>query len=72
MLNTHEKSTLAQQHENNKLSLNLSFFDVGPWRVVPLMLRMTVLFPGETKTCPRKPSALSSHPKGKLCASESG
>lgn len=59
-------STRAQQHEKSRLSLNLSFFDVGPWRVVPLIDSTTVELSGDRKTCPRNPSALSSHPKGKL------
>ena len=60
-------STRAQQHEKSRLSLNLSFFEVGPWRVVPLIESTTVALSGERKTCPRKPSALSSQPNGKLC-----
>lgn len=66
MLNIQERSTRAQQHEKRRLSLNLSFLDVGPCSVVPLILSTTVSLPGETNTCPRKPSAASSHPKGKL------
>lgn len=66
MLKIQERSTLAQQHEKSRLSLNLSFLDVGPLSVVPLMLSTTVEFPGERKTWPRKPSASSSHPNGKL------
>ena len=50
-----------------KLSLNLSFLDVGPWRVVPLMERTTVELSEERKTCPRKPSSESCQPNGKLC-----
>ena len=30
-----DKSTLAQQQEKSRLSLNLSLFDVGPWVSLP-------------------------------------
>jgi hypothetical protein len=47
--------------------LYLSFFDVGPFSVVPLMERIVVALSDERKTWPRKPSAASSQPNGKLC-----
>jgi len=56
----------AQQQEKRRLSLNLSFFEVGPWIVVPLMERIAVPLSGDRKTCPRKPTVGSSQPKGKL------
>jgi hypothetical protein len=49
------------------LSLYLSFFDVGPFSVVPLIDRIVVALSDERKTWPRKPSAASSQPNGKLC-----
>ena len=64
--NNQVMSTRAQQHEKSRLSLNLSFLEVGPFKVVPLIERMTVLLSADTKRCPLKPSAVSSHPKGKL------
>lgn len=59
-------STRAQQQEKSRLSLNLSFFDVGPCSVVPLIDKTTVLLSEDTNTCPLKPSASSSQPIGKL------
>lgn len=64
--NVQVMSTRAQQHEKSKLSLNLSFLEEGPWRVVPLIERMIVSLSEDTKTCPLKPSAVSSQPNGKL------
>jgi hypothetical protein len=62
----HEKSTRAQQHEKRRLSLYLSFFDVGPESVVPFIERIAVLLSEDKNTCPRKPTVESSQPKGKL------
>lgn len=62
--NIQEKSTIAQQQENSRLSLNLSFLLVGPCSVVPLIARIIVELSEDTKTWPRKPSAVSSQPNG--------
>lgn len=67
----HVQSTRAQQHENKRLSLRLSFLAVGPApprnaAEVPLMDRTIVELSDETKMCPRKPSASGSHPKGEV------
>lgn len=61
--------TLAQQHENNRLSFNLSLSGVGPPSPpnipleVPLMERTTVVLSVETNIWPLKPSASGSQPK---------
>jgi hypothetical protein len=64
--NIHVRSTRAQQHEKSRLSLSLSFFEVGPCNVVPLMDKMTVLLSDDLNKWPLNPSAVSSHPNGKL------
>lgn len=51
----------------HRLSLYLSNLEVGPWIVVPLIDRTTVLLSAARNTCPLKPSP-SSQPKGKLYA----
>ena len=66
----HVELTRAQQHENRRLSFNLSFDCVGPpppighMIEVPLTEMMTVELSGVAKMCPRKPSASGSQPNG--------
>lgn len=62
----HEKSTRAQQQENSKLSLSLSFLDVGPRSVVPFIDNTRVELSLERNTKPRNPTSSLSQPKGKL------
>jgi len=50
----------------NRLSLNRSFLEVGPFSVVPLIDNTIVELSSDKKTCPLKPSLISCQPKGKL------
>lgn len=49
VLKAQVKSTQAQQQEKSRLSLNLSFFEVTPVMVVPLIARTTVDSSVDTK-----------------------
>ena len=60
------RNTTNDSYWTNRLSLNLSLCEVGPFNVVPLIDRTMVELSPDRKTWPLKPSSPSSQPNGKL------